>query len=43
MNQNAPRGCAARGEEVYAKHTARAQKCAASAHFICMLKRNKPQ
>ena len=23
MNQNAPRGCAARGDEVYAEHTAR--------------------
>ena len=34
MNQNAPRGCAARGDEVYAEHTARARKCAASAHFI---------
>ena len=27
MNQNAPRGCAARGDEVYAEHTARARKC----------------
>ena len=36
MNQNAPRGCAARGDEVYAEHTARARKCAASAHFICI-------
>ena len=35
MNQNASRGCAARGNEVYAEHTARARKCAASAHFIC--------
>ena len=35
MNQNAPRGCAARGNEVYAEHTARARKCATSAHFIC--------
>ena len=34
MNQNAPRGCAARGDEVYAGHTARARKCATSAHFI---------
>ena len=34
MNQNAPRGCAARGDEVYAEHTARARKCATSAHFI---------
>ena len=34
MNQNAPRGCAARGNEVYAEHAARARKCAASAHFI---------
>ena len=25
MNQNAPRGCAARGDEVYAEHTARAR------------------
>ena len=24
MNQNSPRGCAARGDEVYAEHTARA-------------------
>ena len=30
MNQNAPRGCAARGDEVYAEHTARARKCATS-------------
>ena len=22
MNQNAPRGCAARGDEIYAEHTA---------------------
>jgi hypothetical protein len=34
MNQNAPRGCAARGDEVYAEHTARARKCATGAHFI---------
>ena len=34
MNQNAPRGCAARGDEVYAEHTALARKCALSAHFI---------
>ena len=34
MNQNAPRGCAARGDEVYAEHIARARKCATSAHFI---------
>ena len=34
MNQNSPRGCAARGDEVYAEHTARARKCATSAHFI---------
>ncbi len=33
MIKNAPRGGAARGDEVYAEHTARAQKCAASAHF----------
>ena len=33
MNQNAPRGCAARGDEVYAEYTARARKCATSAHF----------
>ena len=36
MNQNAPRGCATRGDEVYAEHTARARKCAASAHFIVL-------
>ena len=30
MNQNAPRGCAARGDEVYAEHTVRARKCATS-------------
>ena len=34
MSQNAPRGCAARGDEVYAEYTARARKCATSAHFI---------
>lgn len=34
MNQNSPRGCAARGDEVYVEHTARARKCATSAHFI---------
>ena len=34
MIQNAPRGCTARGDEAYAEHTARTQKCAASAHFI---------
>lgn len=34
MNQNAPRGCVARGDVVYAEHTARARKCATSAHFI---------
>ena len=34
INQNAPWGCAARGDEVYAEHTARARKCATSAHFI---------
>ena len=34
MNQNAPRGCAARGDEGDAEHTARARKCAMSAHFI---------
>lgn len=34
MKQNAPRGCAARGDEVYAEYTARARKCATSAHFI---------
>ena len=34
MIKNAPRGGAARGDEVYAEHTARARKCAASAHFI---------
>ena len=34
MNQNAPQGCAVRGDEVYAEHTACARKCAASAHFI---------
>ena len=34
MIQKAPRGCAARGDEVYAEHTARARKCAAGAHFI---------
>lgn len=33
MNQNAPRGCAARGDEVYAEHTARARKCA-TAHTL---------
>ena len=38
MNQNAPRGCAARGDEVYAEHTARARKCATSAHFILQQK-----
>ncbi len=32
--KNAPRGCAARGDEVYVEHTARARKCAVSAHFI---------
>ena len=32
-------GCAPRGEEVNASHTARARKCAAGAHFI--LKHNK--
>ena len=26
--------CAARGEEAYASHTARARKCASGAHFI---------
>ncbi len=34
MNQNVPRGCAVRGDEVYAEHTALARKCATSAHFI---------
>ena len=34
MIQNAPRGCATRGDEVYAGHTARARKCATSAPFI---------
>ena len=29
--------CAVRGDEVYAEHTARARKCAASAHFIIMV------
>ena len=38
MNQNAPRGCAARGDEVYAEHTARARKCATSAHFTLQQK-----
>ena len=38
MNQNGPRGCATRGDEVYAEHTARARKCAASAHFILQQK-----
>ena len=33
MIKNAPRGGAARGDEVYAEHTARARKCEASAHF----------
>ena len=32
----APRGCAPRGEEFNASHTARARKCAAGAHFILM-------
>ncbi len=32
--KNAPRGCAARGDEVYMEYTARARKCAAGAHFI---------
>lgn len=36
MNQNSPRGCAARGDEVYVEHTARARKCAVSAHFILL-------
>ena len=36
MNQNSPRGCAARGDEVYAEHTARARKCTASAHFFIL-------
>ena len=26
MNQNTPRGCAARGDEVYAEHTARGER-----------------
>ena len=39
MNQNAPRGCAARGDEVYAEHTAFARKCATSAHFISVWKK----
>ena len=33
MIKNAPWGGAARGDEVYAEHTARARQCAASAHF----------
>ena len=37
MNQNAPRGCAARGDEVYMEYTARARKCAAGAHFILQI------
>ena len=39
MNQNSPRGCAARGDEVYVEHTARARKCAVSAHFILVAMR----
>ena len=35
--KNAPRGCAARGDEVYVEHTARARKCAVSAHFISFM------
>lgn len=38
MNQNSPRGCAARGDEVYVEHTARARKCAAKR--ILYLKKN---
>ena len=32
--KNAPRGCAPRGEVNNALHTARARKCAASAHVV---------
>ena len=39
MNQNAPWGCAARGDEVYAEHTARARTCVADTHFISKIKR----
>ena len=35
MNENAPRGCAARGEVVYAPHTARARKESTSDSLIC--------
>ena len=39
MIQKRSRGCAARGDEVYVEHTARARKCAVSAHFILMMTR----
>ncbi len=45
MQSNAPQGCAARGEEVYAPHTARAQRVARDSLFTiledCMTQSDK--